>query len=80
MFKDYLNMPEIVPGTGGGTNDVRVLGTLTLLVLLVLAIVGMDWVSRVKNLTILNSSLLFKTKNCEKLKKIIFQNSYLYFF
>ncbi|KAL7639645.1 UNVERIFIED_CONTAM: hypothetical protein RMT77_010147 [Armadillidium vulgare] len=48
MFKEYFDDYEIIPGTGGGLNDVRVLGTITLVGVLALAIVGMDWVTRVQ--------------------------------
>ncbi|KAB7494820.1 Bumetanide-sensitive sodium-(potassium)-chloride cotransporter [Armadillidium nasatum] len=46
MCRDYFSVFEIIPGAGGGTNDVRILGTITLGLLLVPAIVGMDWVNR----------------------------------
>ncbi|KAL7639363.1 UNVERIFIED_CONTAM: hypothetical protein RMT77_009864 [Armadillidium vulgare] len=48
MCKDYFGIFEIIPGAGGGTNDVRVLGVVTLILVLALAIVGMDWVTRVQ--------------------------------
>lgn len=47
MCKDYGEIDEIIPGAGGGTNDVRILGVITLILVLALAIVGMDWVTRV---------------------------------
>jgi solute carrier family 12 sodium/potassium/chloride transporter 2 len=36
----------------GGLNDIRVIGIITLIGILVLAIVGMDWVTRVSTETI----------------------------
>ncbi|KAB7494130.1 Solute carrier family 12 member 1, partial [Armadillidium nasatum] len=48
MFKEYFNITEIIPGAGGGLNDVRILGTLLLLFVLFLGIVGLDWVARVE--------------------------------
>ncbi|KAB7505215.1 hypothetical protein Anas_08286, partial [Armadillidium nasatum] len=47
MFKEYFDKSEIIPGIGGGLNDVRVLGTITLICVLVLALIGMDWVTRI---------------------------------
>ncbi|KAB7507824.1 Solute carrier family 12 member 8, partial [Armadillidium nasatum] len=48
MCKGYFYVTEIIPGAGGGTNDVRVLGVITLILVLALAIVGLDWVTRVQ--------------------------------
>ncbi|KAL7634915.1 UNVERIFIED_CONTAM: hypothetical protein RMT77_015296 [Armadillidium vulgare] len=53
MCRDYFSVYEIIPGAGGGTNDVRILGTITLGLLLVPAIVGMDWVNRVQKILLI---------------------------
>lgn len=40
----------------GGVNDIRVVGVITLIGILILAFIGMDWVTRVmKKLTIISS-------------------------
>ncbi|KAB7503415.1 Solute carrier family 12 member 5 [Armadillidium nasatum] len=46
MCKGYFGVIDIIPGAGGGLNDVRILGTLLLLFVLFLGIVGMDWITR----------------------------------
>ena len=52
----------------GQTNDVRLIGTITLILVLALAIVGMDWVTRVSNIicllfwSFLSSNVLVKFK------------------
>ncbi|XP_071543225.1 bumetanide-sensitive sodium-(potassium)-chloride cotransporter-like isoform X2 [Panulirus ornatus] len=45
LLKYYFNGALIVDG---GTNDTRIVGTITLIAVLGLAIVGMDWVTRVQ--------------------------------
>ncbi|KAK8750030.1 hypothetical protein OTU49_015196 [Cherax quadricarinatus] len=45
MMKDYFNGSQIFDG---GVNDTRLVGTITLIAVLALAIVGMDWVTRVQ--------------------------------
>ncbi|XP_069156705.1 bumetanide-sensitive sodium-(potassium)-chloride cotransporter isoform X3 [Procambarus clarkii] len=45
MMKDYFNGAVIFDG---GVNDTRLVGTITLIGVLALAIVGMDWVTRVQ--------------------------------
>lgn len=44
LLKDYANGAQIVDGA---VNDTRIVGTITLIAVLALAIVGMDWVTRV---------------------------------
>ncbi|RXG73338.1 Solute carrier family 12 member 2 [Armadillidium vulgare] len=48
MMREYFGYSELIPGLGGGLADARVLGTITLILVLGLAIVGMDWVTRVQ--------------------------------
>nr|XP_027239552.1 bumetanide-sensitive sodium-(potassium)-chloride cotransporter-like [Penaeus vannamei] len=45
LLKYYFNNAQIVDG---GLNDTRIVGTITLVAVLALAIVGMDWVTRVQ--------------------------------
>lgn len=46
MLSEYFGIENI---TGAGiTNDVRIFGTITLIFVLILAIIGMEWVTRVK--------------------------------
>ena len=40
-------MPEFHSISGVPINDIRIIGTVTLVLVLALAIVGMDWVTRV---------------------------------
>ena len=42
-----LIMPEFYSISGVPINDIRIIGTVTLVLVLALAIVGMDWVTRV---------------------------------
>ena len=44
-----LIMPEFHSISGVPINDVRIIGTVTLVLVLALAIVGMDWVTRVSS-------------------------------
>ena len=44
-----LIMPEFYSISGAPINDVRIIGTVTLVLVLALAIVGMDWVTRVSS-------------------------------
>lgn len=60
MFQSYFNITEIIPGLGGGTNDVRVIGASTMIILLIITIVGMDMVNRVSIFFISFHSFLFK--------------------
>ena len=52
MLDEYLpDWGGIVPGMEGfRLHDVRIIGSATLVLILVLAIVGMDWVTRVQKL------------------------------
>merc|ERR1719166_606065 len=52
MFQNYIpGWSGIVPGMEGfRLHDVRIIGTASLVLILVLAIVGMDWVTRVQKL------------------------------
>ena len=44
-----LIMPEFYSISGVPINDIRIIGTVTLVLVLALAIVGMDWVTRVSS-------------------------------
>lgn len=44
LLKYYFNNAQVLDG---GLNDTRIVGTITLVAVLALAIVGMDWVTRV---------------------------------
>lgn len=44
MLESYLGASIV----DGGVNDTRIVGSITLLAVLGLAIVGMDWVTRVR--------------------------------
>ena len=45
MLKQYFDGTVVLDGT---VNDTRLVGTITLCAVLALAIVGMDWVTRVR--------------------------------
>nr|QGP72204.1 Na+/K+/2Cl- cotransporter [Penaeus monodon] len=45
LLKYYFNNAQVLDG---GLNDTRIVGTITLVAVLALAIVGMDWVTRVQ--------------------------------
>ena len=53
FFKHVFSIPQTLLKTfdliiiDGDVNDIRLVGTLTLILILILAIVGMDWVTRV---------------------------------
>ena len=46
MLRDYFNVRMI----DGAVNDIRLIGTVTIVVLLIIAIIGMDWVARVRKI------------------------------
>lgn len=56
LLKYYFNNAQIVDGA---INDTRIVGTITLIAVLALAIVGMDWVTRVSLYLSFVYSLLF---------------------
>ena len=46
MLRDYFNVRMI----DGAVNDIRLIGTVTIVLLLIIAIIGMDWVARVRKI------------------------------
>lgn len=54
MCQSYFNVTEIIPGLGGGTNDARVISVASTILLLIVAIVGMNLVNRVSRLVSLS--------------------------
>lgn len=54
-LQDMLNVLGIKI-IDGGVNDVRLVGVITLVGILILAFVGMDWVTRVSTTTYMNKN------------------------